>query len=84
MDRKKWLVAAVLVLLIIGIGGLAAWKTLNPVAIDGQATGHEGAITRMLGWLGSFYSAQPTVHKPGHERVGDEQQETAKTNRAGD
>ena len=70
MNKSKMIVA-MLVVLIVGIGLWATWKTVYHTDADGhghiQSTTHEEAISQVLSWMSSFYGSKPTVHDPKHD-----------------
>ena len=85
----KWKkpISVMLAALALALLGVAVWQTVYHVQTDGhghdEPPSHEGAIAHMLSWLGSFYSARPTVHPSGHEKAGDGQAAPAKEDQAG-
>ena len=66
--RKAILVVLIVVILILG--AWAAWKMMYHTDSDGHGhslnTTHENNISQILSWMGSIFSAKPTVHDPAH------------------
>jgi len=70
MNTRK-AILVVLIVVIVSLGAWAAWKTMYHTDSDGHGHNlnatHENNISQILSWMGSMFSARPTVHDPAHE-----------------
>ena len=78
MNTRK-AILVVLIVVIVSLGAWAAWKTMYHTDSDGHGHSlnatHENNISQILSWMGSMFSARPTVHDPAHEEKTPPKQE---------